>query len=468
MGHDIHFLERLERLSMRQADLALGLYRDPALVRYVLTFVKLPDGVERVALALEHGPDTPHIIVARDGGFVTCLGKDMAVGDHVVVSRERFDHLSADWVELRTAVERVRNTGNARQLFRRLYRSGAALPREDVRTLRALYPLYWPEMFKDAMDLADRLQDFRARYRRTRYRRMSAAALEALRFYWESSWALGHLIALHGTVIREIIAPKAAMIPADLQMGLCISWFTTRTLSGPLVLRGAWAAACAGHHLLPAYKQKFEEAATLTTFLDSVVGLAALGLRHRRLRGEARKILARRRNPLFAPDALHPYAKLMQTLTPLYESLLGDDDPIRAIHHNLGAEMFRRGRDSVPPDHPSHALSEAMVDDIAFTLPLVSDLRLFGDARAQTLLPILLPRAITVDIEQLYLPAEILAWLDVGFRPEAVLAQLDDHASDSRPSGPRRSEARPGRNEPCSCGSGKKYKRCCGATDASP
>jgi uncharacterized protein len=27
---------------------------------------------------------------------------------------------------------------------------------------------------------------------------------------------------------------------------------------------------------------------------------------------------------------------------------------------------------------------------------------------------------------------------------------------------PRRSD-RPGRNEPCSCGSGRKYKRCCGA-----
>ena len=27
---------------------------------------------------------------------------------------------------------------------------------------------------------------------------------------------------------------------------------------------------------------------------------------------------------------------------------------------------------------------------------------------------------------------------------------------------PRRVEQKPGRNEPCSCGSGKKYKNCCG------
>jgi uncharacterized protein YecA (UPF0149 family) len=28
---------------------------------------------------------------------------------------------------------------------------------------------------------------------------------------------------------------------------------------------------------------------------------------------------------------------------------------------------------------------------------------------------------------------------------------------------PIRSDAEPGRNDPCSCGSGKKYKKCCGA-----
>lgn len=27
---------------------------------------------------------------------------------------------------------------------------------------------------------------------------------------------------------------------------------------------------------------------------------------------------------------------------------------------------------------------------------------------------------------------------------------------------PLKADAKPGRNDPCSCGSGKKYKRCCG------
>ena len=468
MGHDIHFLERLERLSMPQADFALALYRDPDLVRYVLTFLKLPDGVERVALALEHGPDTPHIIVARDGAFVTCLGKDMAVGDHVVVSRERLDRLSADWEGLRTAVGRVRNTGHARQLFRRLYRNGSALPREDVRTLRALYPLQWPEMFRDTMDLADRLQDFRARYRRTSYRRLSAAAVEALRGYWEATWALAHLVALHGTVLRELAEPRVGSLPIEDQMGFCVSWFTSRTLSGPLALRGAWAAARAGQCLLPAYKHKFDECSTLTTFIDSVVGLVSLGLRHRRLRGEVRKILGRRRNPCFSPDAILPDFKYMQALIPLYDHVLSNEEDLRQAHRRLAEEVVKRTRAHAPADHPILTMpEEGLVEDFGHVLPLLEDSRLFGESRSHLVLTILLPWTISVDLEQLYLPAEQLAWMEPGFQAERVLAQLDDYALYTRRTGPRRSEARPGRNEPCSCGSGKKYKRCCGAADAS-
>lgn len=34
---------------------------------------------------------------------------------------------------------------------------------------------------------------------------------------------------------------------------------------------------------------------------------------------------------------------------------------------------------------------------------------------------------------------------------------------DARKSAPIVNEAKPGRNDPCPCGSGKKYKKCCGA-----
>lgn len=39
---------------------------------------------------------------------------------------------------------------------------------------------------------------------------------------------------------------------------------------------------------------------------------------------------------------------------------------------------------------------------------------------------------------------------------EEVLAQVDAER------GPRHVESTPGRNDPCSCGSGRKFKKCCG------
>jgi preprotein translocase subunit SecA len=38
---------------------------------------------------------------------------------------------------------------------------------------------------------------------------------------------------------------------------------------------------------------------------------------------------------------------------------------------------------------------------------------------------------------------------------------MDESNDDEKPA-PVRAEAKPGRNEPCPCGSGKKYKKCCG------
>lgn len=46
----------------------------------------------------------------------------------------------------------------------------------------------------------------------------------------------------------------------------------------------------------------------------------------------------------------------------------------------------------------------------------------------------------------------------------SMLADLNHHRVDAlTPREPIRRDAVPGRNEPCSCGSGKKYKKCCGA-----
>jgi hypothetical protein len=85
-GHDVHFLERLERLSTPETELALSLYQDPLLIRALLEQRRLPEGAARVALSLGDGARGPFVVVARDGHFVTCLAEGMSPGDHPVIA----------------------------------------------------------------------------------------------------------------------------------------------------------------------------------------------------------------------------------------------------------------------------------------------------------------------------------------------------------------------------------------------
>ena len=56
------------------------------------------------------------------------------------------------------------------------------------------------------------------------------------------------------------------------------------------------------------------------------------------------------------------------------------------------------------------------------------------------------------------LPTAVAQYARMGRLIATVLAERDAEAGDAAPS------VKVGRNEPCPCGSGKKYKRCCGAT----
>ena len=59
--------------------------------------------------------------------------------------------------------------------------------------------------------------------------------------------------------------------------------------------------------------------------------------------------------------------------------------------------------------------------------------------------------------EEFYFPADCVS-VAPAFTPEDAveLAQI------ARPRGPVRVQGKPGRNATCPCGSGKKYKKCCG------
>lgn len=326
--------------------------------------------------------------MARDGRFVTCLGKGMSVGHTMVVSRERIDELTADRNELRDAIEHMRASGNVKQLLRRLYRDERNLSREDFLVLRDLFPLYWLALTRNASELAQSLQQFRERYHRGQYRRKSAAALEVLTTYWQATWAVGHLLALFGSMLQEHAGVLLPMLLAEERKDFHLSWLGTRTMSIPMMVRGAWAVSRAGHELLPRCRRMFEdEANSFLTALDSAMSLTAIALRHRELRAEVREILARKRNPFFAPDSRYGDAQMARHLVPLFENVLDEEETYRTLHRRMGGELFLLGFEHLPPDHEARRLGPDDVDDaLAYNLPLQLDSRVFRDPQSLRLL----------------------------------------------------------------------------------
>ena len=130
MPHAHHFLERLDRVTRAQMEVALGLYRDHEAVRHVLSHVNIPPAAERIALALDDAEEGPFVIVTREGHFVTCLAKGMRQ-DHPVIPRGQVDALLAKVAEKRARKElaqrELRPDEDQDDLFQRVVRRGNRL-----------------------------------------------------------------------------------------------------------------------------------------------------------------------------------------------------------------------------------------------------------------------------------------------------------------------------------------------------
>jgi hypothetical protein len=465
MGHDIHFLQRIERLSPAQADLALTLYREPELVAHILERVRLPDGAERVALALEEAPRSPHIIVTREGRFVTCLGAGMSVADCPVVSRPQIDHASEKIEAMRATL--AGGSSETRRLYRRLIQRGSGVSREDFMAMATLTPILGDEYIDMAVDICRFLVRFHNTYRPGRYRKLTPAARDELQLYWASTWALGHLAAICGerTDDMQAIAARRGeqIFQRCVETLLLGAMFSNAT---PVVLRGVWTVSRAGRALLPWTRQRLQEARTITELLLAGMPLTAIGLRHRRTQGEVSKALARSRRSLETPDPSMPDRAAMHEVVKLLEELLdpAQQESLRTQHRDIGARSYLRYTEYLPDGAPLRfTRAEDVPDELA--LPMLMHLHgaILREGKDIVLALMMMPWLATADGPSLYLPAQLLDQCRSLFEPEAIIERLDGYRRAGTPAGPARAAARPGRNEPCSCGSGKKYKRCCGA-----
>ncbi len=464
-NHAEHFLSRIDRLDTRQAELALGLYRDPQLVKFLLDKSPLPGEADRVAIALSEGESGPYVIVTREGRFVTCLGEGMRPhADQPLVTHHRLCHLGSQVQALRTLMNESAGDKSTRcdALLRRVLDAGHALTQDDFDALVAWSPVVGHVYVHGLFSALDGLW---TSFRRLRsIKGMGRRTQPLLKAHFKTLWATAHLTMLVGHQPEHLAAVYRTLdahvdFRGRARVGVMLSLWQTGLLSWGL--RGAWLAARVPKLFIQPLKEAYARAQTPEEIRAYGSALTAIGHRHRRYRQAVSTFV--RRSDGQGDHHLNEFRKHMaQMLVQTYESNTGGD---LALFPARDAELMinrvaRRDRDQ-EFDQQVLGLSDAQKTSLVLSLPTSLDANEHDFARSV----LYLPAVARMNARDFYLPESHRSLLLTRFYhprvAEAYLRPALTVLSRQRPA-PVRSTTMPSRNEPCCCGSGKKYKRCCG------
>jgi len=444
MGHATHFLSRLQRIGdARQLDLALGLYRDPLAVRIILDETDLPPEADRAALALADGPDPAHVIVARDGGFVTCLGPGMRLGGAHPIARAALDEAMARSAAVGRADARIRWRGGLDALLERLVEGGFRLSREDFDALYTLAPAMQHELRHMLADAGEALFEIQASLTRRMLKRRNPKLDQLLHGYARMSASFGHLflLCIPGALADLGDEAESAEDVARVTSGSMI------TADSATVLRSVHLAAALGPSAVPGFAQQWRSA-TPREMLSVVLCLVAIAARHPEARDAVGAVIRGAISPHAAGTSLEP------TLRELAEEGLHlAEKPEAVVEAVRGSARDAARARGLPVDGLPPALFDALHG--ASTIPLMHS------AESLQLMPMQAVWAAVIDPRDLYLPAEHIDALAVRVDLDEVRQRLLIGIAMEGRSTPVRSSPKVGRNAPCPCGSGRKHKRCC-------
>jgi hypothetical protein len=223
----------------------------------------------------------------------------------------------------------------------------------------------------------------------------------------------------------------------------------TRERMASVALQGAWAAARVGEPFLASSAHFAAKSDDHIIRWDALITAVAIALRDRRHVDRAREVITdfAADERTFGPDWTGKATQL---------AIRALDDPDGCVE-----EAVRFGRARV-------FVRLATRGDLRFPTPedVPRDLALLAavnDSEADSVTPLLfyaLPYVARLERpEELFIPEEHAAILREPVTLERAVAVLERHRV---PIAPERREDKPGRNDPCRCGSGRKYKKCCG------
>lgn len=447
MGHDAHFLRRLERLDHRSLDLALGLYRDRVAVKLVLANVDLPPDCDRVALALTDDADPPHVVVARDGGFVTCLGRGMRTGRLPIVARSAIDDAFEDSARVGRADARIAMRGGVFELLKRVLAAGHRLARDDFEAAALLAPLVQPLLVETLKQDVGFVFEIQRGMSVRRLRRTDPRTTETLRRYATAVDTVRHIVLLS--------IPAAGLKLAD---GVPAVGVAALGDHGAFVgdLGGIAAAACfaaqVGPGLLPGYAEHWRESDGFQSLVAPLTGLIALASAHPESLGDVLDVLRERQAPVF-----HDFdARLAGGFADGTLWMLTTEGELEASIADLRRGMTETIaiQAEVAPDDVPDVLVNGLLTNL--------QMHWMGNATGMAKVPAVAAWAARLQPTDFYLPAAYLSEIQTGLGVEGTRRFLTDVVRwEGRHVPIVRDGPKVGRNDPCPCGSGRKYKRCC-------
>jgi hypothetical protein len=463
-NHAEHFLTRIDRLDTGQAELALGLYRDESLVHFLLQKAQLPEAAERVALSLAEGDGGPYVIVTRKGRFVTCLGEGMHLrDDQPLVSHHTLTRLGGQVQALRDLLDESERGESRRcdQLMMRVLDAGHVVTQREFDDLITWSPfvghLYVRGLFR-ALDVLG------ASYHRLSIKKGLGRQREPLlQGYWKALWASAHFTMLLGDQ-PEYLTEFFEHLDADdetrnwARTSLVLSLWQTGLLAWGM--RGSWLAARLPKIFLKPLKEAYAQTERLSELRAYASAIVAIGHRHRRYRREVMKFI---HHPEASPDDVVGRLKkyMGDRFTEGFEPEMGEEVrtfPAVDAADVLG-DLIKAVRDAEFTEQ-IEGLSEQAKISMLLSMPLGLTSRPNDLVRSF----LYVPAIAQMDARDFYLPeVHRGVLLTRVYHPrvakEYLSAALDSEALSKPP--PIRAPKTPGRNEPCPCGSGKKYKRCC-------
>lgn len=475
MGHAAHFLRRLDRVSDAQVELALTLYRDQALLAEVLRSASLPEGADRVAISLDDPVEGPFVVVTREGRFVTCLGAGMRISNLPILTRERLDIAASRVQRMRDELDRVRRLrasgadGQAALAFRRMQQQGPRFAREDAQVLLDMQPLIERDCLLVLMDLSEALIDARLRvatYRLETPNRLTRTQREVVLAFGHAAWTIAHLIVLASSNrLREVLS-RGEGEHSGIMHALAALTFEWGTLLH--AARALWFVARGGKPALAAVKAD-DRRYTLVHRLYRELALASIALRSEKLRAEALKAMTTRAREEPESELRAARENMAVALSKLLRAIVKEPAQFEAVY--LDRSRHYAATMSLSGGEPTDEARAAIPDDVARIAWFASPLSLYdrNALNAHTMTFFGLPAIIGAAPEELFLPAEWAQRLMPRSGVDEVSYWLSKY-TEANYLAPRRTprsvETKVGRNDPCPCGSGNKYKRCCGRTPA--